>query len=110
MLTEASVDTLYSLPGFTAEGCRVQAPFQGNGAGLLLHLQVIRDREYTRDAVSLDVCNILVQLVSYNSRQGHVSVLHNDVNGGNGLQSISLQRCVPIDGTIDSQTDAVVVG
>ena len=55
----------------------------------LLYLQVVLYPEYARDAICPDTRDVPITLISYDTLQRHMSVLHDDVNRGDRTVSIT---------------------
>ncbi len=78
---------------------------------LLFYLQVIRNVEDVRHAVSANVNYIFVELVGYHAFQRYIAVFYYDVDGRKCAISIPIaERWIAIDGSRFGPSDLVVHG
>src|SRR5690349_21642257 len=56
------------------------------------NLQIVRYRKYAWNGIGLNVGHVLVCLIIYNTGQGYMPVVHDDVDRWLGSQTIALQR------------------
>src|SRR5580704_8243979 len=77
---------------------------------LLRDLKIVGHREYARDAIGANTCEILVTLAVDHSFERDVTVLDDDANWFLNPECISLERGIPVNSAIQLQPLAIVDG
>src|SRR5215470_14743440 len=76
---------------------------------LPFHLKIIHDRKNARHTVGTNSGNVLVALIAHYTFQGHMAILHDNVNWRDGLHRILKQTRISEELPCHLPADAIVI-